>query len=101
MNPLKALLGPLERLITEHGSAVVQGKHIALLKDQIVILERENAILRQKVIDLAAEKVILKTDNQNLKIHNAELTVKIDNLKKLSPDHDDLLSEHDFDPFNY
>jgi hypothetical protein len=58
LNPFKAI----EELITEHGSAAIQGKHIAFLRDQIVELkaqflklEQENAVLLSRVSDLQSK----------------------------------------------
>ena len=52
MNPLDLI----EKLITEHGSAAIQGKHLAMLKDEIAILlrkldesSRENADLKAQL----------------------------------------------------
>ena len=49
-------------MCTEHGSAAIQGKHIAFLRDQIVelkaqfaILERENASLLTRNADLESQ----------------------------------------------
>lgn len=58
LNPFKAI----EEFITEHGSAAIQVKHIAFLRDQIVelkaqfaILERENASLLTRNADLESQ----------------------------------------------
>ena len=58
LNPFKAI----EDLITEHGSAAIQGKHIAFLRDQIVrlkeqffSLDAEAAKLRLLVADLQSK----------------------------------------------
>jgi len=59
-NPIKKLSGLFEKLIIEHGSAVVQEKHIALLKEQFSLLEKENS-------DLKAENNVLKNEIVNLK----------------------------------
>jgi hypothetical protein len=44
MNPLTALPDLLGKLGSEHFSAEVQTKHIALLKEQFGVLERERWI---------------------------------------------------------
>lgn len=50
------ILGEIERLITEHGSAAVLKEHVELLrakldvlKDDVAKLEKENAALKQRV----------------------------------------------------
>ena len=59
MNPLDLI----EKLITEHGSAAIQGKHLAMLKDEIAILlrkldesSRENADLKAQLSRLQQKK---------------------------------------------
>ena len=59
-NPIKKLSGLFEKLIIEHGSAVVQEKHIALLKEQFSLLEKENR-------DLKAANDALINDIRSLK----------------------------------
>jgi len=66
-NPIKKLHGLLDKLIIEHGSAVVQEKHIALLKEQLSLVEKENAELKAQKQSLEAENQALKNKNINLK----------------------------------
>lgn len=70
LNPITALSDLFSKLVIEHGSAVIQEKQIALLKDQFAILEKENT-------DLKAKGRILETNNQNLKFENDDLKKKI------------------------
>jgi regulator of replication initiation timing len=65
LNPFDAI----EKLIIEHGSSVIQSKHIALLKDEL-------AILKEKFSVLTNENETLKTENQNQKIIIDELKKK-------------------------
>lgn len=58
-NPLMMLLEPLEKLIIEHGSAVIQEKHIALLKERFAFSEK-------RIADLASEKAVLQSKLQLL-----------------------------------
>jgi len=51
MNPLDLI----EKLITEHGSAAIQAKHLAMLKDEITILLRKNDELSRENLDLKAQ----------------------------------------------
>ncbi len=83
-NPITALSDLFGKLVIEHGSAVIQEKHIALFKDEL-------AILTQKFSLLEAENETLKTENQNLKNENNELKKKIQIYEK--PTHENLLDE--------
>lgn len=66
-NPVKKLSSLFEKLIIEHGSAVVQEKHIALLKEQLSIFDREYSKLMAKNKSLETENKALKNENINLK----------------------------------
>lgn len=70
MNPLNALFAPIEKLINEHGSASIQTKHIALLKEELTILKDKFSILTN-------ENETSKAENQNQKIIIDELKNKI------------------------
>lgn len=63
LNPIKAISVELERLVIEHGSAVIQEKHIALLKEQLALLSEKFSVL--------------ELENQKLATENAELKIKI------------------------
>jgi ATP-dependent 26S proteasome regulatory subunit len=76
-NPITALSDLFGKLVIEHGSAVIQEKHIALLKEQFTLLEKENTNLKSKI-------QILETENQNLKEKNGILTKKIQIYEKSS-----------------
>jgi hypothetical protein len=79
---ITALFAPIEKLITEHGSAVVQEKHIALLKEQFSILERENTKLNTRLEKSESENKGLKTENKNLKNEIIQLKKKIETHEK-------------------
>ena len=81
-NPITALSDLLGKLVIEHGSAVIQEKHIALLKEQFAILERENAKLKTEKDQLQSENKVLKTENKNLKNENLQLITKIKTYQK-------------------
>jgi DNA repair exonuclease SbcCD ATPase subunit len=51
LNPITLV----ERLIEEHGSSSIQGKHLAMLKDEIAILQRKTTDLSTKVEQLESE----------------------------------------------
>ncbi len=94
LNPIVALTDKFEKLITEHGSATIQSKHIALLKDQFAILEKENAKLNTALEQSEAKNKVLKSENVNLKKGNSELKKKIESNQK--PSHDaSLIKEQD------
>lgn len=42
LNPITALSEQLQKLINEHGSAAILRDHLALFKDQVLLLEKEN-----------------------------------------------------------
>jgi predicted transcriptional regulator len=80
-NPITALSDLFGKLVVEHGSAVVQEKHIALLKEQFAILERENTKLNTRLEKSESEKQILKTENKNFKKENIQLKKKIESIQ--------------------
>lgn len=80
-NPIAALSDLFGKLVVEHGSAVVQEKHIALLKEQFAILERENTKLNVRLEKSESKNQILKTENKNLKKENIQLKKKIDSIQ--------------------
>jgi predicted nucleic acid-binding Zn-ribbon protein len=89
MNPIKALCTLLNRFIVEHGSADVQTKHIAFLKEQLELLKGQLVTCNQKMSDLANEK-------KHLEMENAELKTKIEKLSQKSK----IGSPHIFTPMD-
>ena len=71
------LLDGFEKLITEHGSAVILKERIALANDKYAALE-------QKLADSELRAKNLESDNQALRGDLQVATVEIQNLKKLS-----------------
>lgn len=69
------ILGDIERLINEHGSAAVLRERLALAKD-------EHAALEKKVATFQEENATLKSENQHLELDNYKLKEKIGNLEK-------------------
>lgn len=67
LNPITALSEQLQKLINEHGSASILRDHLALFKDQVVLLEKENAALTEKIKVLQSEKEQLTKDNEELR----------------------------------
>ena len=82
MNPLTALPDLLGKLGSEHFSAEVQTKHIALLKEQFGVLERENKKLTTEKAELKAENKILKAKNKALEKENINLKIEIESHQK-------------------
>ena len=52
---LTSLFTPIEKLIEEHGSSTIQGKHIAFLKDQIAAVKEQFAIAQRRIAELEGE----------------------------------------------
>lgn len=81
------LLDGFEKLINEHGSAVILKERIALANDKYAALER-------KTSECATAKVELESENQALRLNLEQATIEIQNLKKLSePSHGQHLEE--------
>lgn len=78
VNPLTALPDLLGKLGSEHFSAEVQRTHIALLKEQFGVLERENKKLASEKAELQTENKILKAKNKTLEKENINLKKKIE-----------------------
>lgn len=68
LNPIVALSEQLQKLINEHGSAAILRDHLAMFKDQVSSLEKDNLRL---VNEIGAYK-----------INDEKLTSDIDHLKK-------------------
>ena len=66
-NPITKIAEKLETLIVEHGSAVVQQKHIALLKEQLSHLAQNFNSLEKENADLQTEIDCLRAENSQLK----------------------------------
>jgi len=62
LNPFQAI----EKLIVEHGSSVVQEKHIAFLREQLSAIKEERSLLLKQLSDSGADNKILRSENENL-----------------------------------
>jgi chromosome segregation ATPase len=71
---MAGLLDNIERLINEHGSAVILKERIALANDKYAALEAKASNLQAKVAELEAENGRLNLDNNqlNVKIRHLE-----------------------------
>ena len=63
LNPLTLI----NQVIEEHGSSTIQAKHLAMLKDEITILQRKATELAAKVEQLETENGQLRAQLQQLK----------------------------------
>lgn len=77
--------------IVERGSAVVQEKHLALFRDQLVAADKKVTLLETENSILKIENDKLKSEAQKLHIANDELAVKIKIHK--SPKHNPSIDE--------
>ena len=71
------LLDGFEKLINEHGSAVILKERIALANDQYVALGQKLSLCESSVVQLEAE-------NKTLSLNLEQAKVEIQNLKKLT-----------------
>lgn len=81
-NPLKTLRDLFENLIVEHGSAVIQERHISFLKTQFAILEKKIIEFEAKIRTLETKIQELETEKQRLQENNAEKDRKIQMLEE-------------------
>ena len=91
LNPIVALSEQFQKLINEHGSAAILRDHLALFKDQVLMLEKENLCLNNKsgVYKISEEK--LKSNIEHLQKENEILRSKIQEYEQST--HDNLLNE--------
>ena len=69
------LLDGLEKLINEHGSAVILKERISLANDKYSMLEEKNSMLEKKV-------EILESENQTFQLNLQQAKQKIRNLEE-------------------
>lgn len=74
LNPITALSDQLQKLINEHGSAAILRDHLALFKDQVLLLEKkmtlsesENAVLKRKLEESESKINQLTKDKEELR----------------------------------
>ena len=70
-----------ERWLNEHGSAAIQAKHIAFLKEQFTALEKEHALTQERLEQAEARIRELEAENQNL---SAVIQSRDDEIAKLT-----------------
>ena len=76
------LLDLFDKWIVERGSALVQEKHIAFIREKLVAADKEIISLKEKVAMLTAENEKLKAEKINSDKKHSELQKIIDQLKK-------------------
>jgi hypothetical protein len=74
------LIDLFDKLITERGSAAIQEKHIALLREQFTILEKMSVELESKNVALASEKSDLEFEKVALGMRIKELEAEVQRL---------------------
>jgi hypothetical protein len=70
--------------ITNIFTGKVQAAHIAMLKDQLSILTKENALLTAERDHLKSENQILKTENENLNQEVVNLKDEVTKCKNIN-----------------
>jgi predicted RNase H-like nuclease (RuvC/YqgF family) len=90
---LNSILGPLEKLITEHGSAVIQERHISLLKSELTVYEK-------RISELQAENTVLKAELKKSQTENEELRAKVKEYEDIAQNPHERKAETDFDVFH-
>jgi len=73
------ILGEIEKLINEHGSAKILSERIGLAKDQYAALEKELAASKSREKELETQNLRLKLDNEQLKVQIRHLKEQIHN----------------------
>ena len=87
------LLDGLEKLINEHGSAVILKERIALANDKYSALEQKVQDL-QTAISVRDTKIqMLEAANQSLKKDNEQLTIQVQNFTQTADSHNNLIDE--------
>jgi predicted HTH transcriptional regulator len=91
LNPITALSEQLQRLINEHGSAAILRDHLALFKDQVLLLEKENLRLTNENGAYKINDEKLNSDIEHLKTENEILRSKVQECEQSS--HGNLLEQ--------
>lgn len=80
-----AILDLTEKLINEHGSAVILRERLLLLKDQCAALENELIVCRNEITSLTEKTKKLESENQNLKLQNSALKEQLKGVHNSNP----------------
>ena len=90
LNPIIALSEQLQKLINEHGSAAILRDHLALFKDQVLLLEKENLRLLNETGVYKASEEKLKSNIEHLQ---KEIEILKSKIQEYEHPHDALLNE--------
>lgn len=95
LNPIVALSEQLQKLINERGSSAILRDHLALFKDQVLLLEKENLRLVNECGTYKINNEKLNSDIEHLQQENEELRSKIQRYEQPTEQtaHDHLLEE--------
>jgi len=95
LNPITALSEQLQKLINEHGSAAILRDHLALFKDQVLLLEKENLRLSNETSTYKINEEKFNSDIEHLKKENEILLSKIQKYEQPTEQasHGDFLEE--------
>ncbi len=91
INPITALSEQLQKLITEHGSAIILRDHLALFKDKLIMSEKEFSAL-------TIENVKLKDKIETLESQLQNVTEEIERQKKITEALQGSQSTEKYDP---
>ena len=72
------IFAPIEKFITEHGSAAIQEKHIAFLREQLSILKEKFGTTERTLQDCQSKQ-------KELEAQNADLRQQIEAFKRPPP----------------
>lgn len=76
------LLDGLEKLINEHGSAVILKERISLANDKYALIEEKLNVLQIEKSKLESEKISLQRENEELKIRIKVIEDHLENESK-------------------
>jgi predicted nuclease with TOPRIM domain len=76
------IFSEIEKLINEHGSAVILKERLGLAQDKYASLASENTALKAEIAVLKAENEALKLDNTQLKEQRKALEDELSDKRK-------------------
>jgi hypothetical protein len=77
LNPIVALSEQLQKLLNERGSSAILRDHLALFKDQVLMLEKENLRLVNEIETYKINNEKQNSDIEHLKEENGILSSKV------------------------
>lgn len=76
------LLDGIEKLINEHGSAIILKERIALANDKYAILESKVTVLEERITELEAKNDSLYIENETLQFDHSKSREQIKKLEE-------------------